>query len=40
MTSSSKIEEEIGKENGRQENSPKEIDKTLAALDAIPVRLL
>jgi len=37
MTSYSDVEEV--EEGSRQENSPVEIDKTLAALEAIPVRL-
>jgi len=39
MTSCSKVEEESDTEDGRQENSLGEMDKTLDALEAIPVRL-
>jgi len=39
MTLFSEVEEEIGEENGKQENSSTEINKALAALKAIPVRL-
>jgi len=39
MTSCSKLEEEADEEDGRQENSLGETDKTMAALDAIPMRL-
>jgi len=39
MTSCFEVEEETGKEDGRQENSPAEMDKPLAALEVILVRL-
>ena len=39
MTSCSKVEEKTGKEDGRQKNSLVEIDKTLATLKTIPIRL-
>jgi len=39
MTSCFEAEEELDKEDGRQENSLGKIDKTLVALDAIPVHL-
>ena len=35
MTSSFEVEEEIGEEDDKQENSLEKIDKTLAALEAI-----
>jgi len=39
MTSCSKVEEETNKEDDRQENSLREIEKTLSALEAIPIHL-
>jgi len=39
MTSCSGVEEDIGKENGKQENSPTEMDKTMDALEAMPMHL-
>ena len=39
MTSYFDVEEETDVEDDRQENFPKETNKTLAALEAIPMRL-
>jgi len=39
MTSCFEVEKKIGEEDGRQRNSLAEIDKTLATLKAIPMRL-
>jgi len=39
LTSCFEVEEEIDEEDGRQESSPREIDKTLVVLDVIPMRL-
>ena len=39
MTSCSKVGEEADMEDSRQENSPEEMDKTLASKEAMPVRL-
>jgi len=39
MTSCSEVEEETNDEDCRQENSPGETDKTLATLEAMPIRL-
>ena len=39
MTSCFEVEEESNEENGKHENSLGELNKTLAALEAIPVGL-
>ena len=39
MISCSEVEEEIGEEDGRQENSLEQTSKTLVALEAISMRL-
>ena len=39
MTSYSEVEEEVDEEDDRQENSLGEIYETLAALEAIPMRI-
>ena len=39
MTSCSEVEEEAGEEDGRRENSLGETDKTMAALETMPMHL-
>jgi len=39
MALCSEVEEETDEENGRQKNSSGETDKTVAALEAMPMRL-
>jgi len=39
MASCFEVEEEADEEDGRQENSPTELCKTLAALEAMPIHL-
>jgi len=40
MTSCSKEEEEIGEEDGTEENSSGEMDEIVAALEAMPMHLI
>jgi len=39
MTSCSKVEEEIGEEDGKQENSSGDTDEIVATLEAMPMPL-